>query len=192
LSASQTLSGTNAYTELRAYRCTFCDRAIIALYEFPEIEAGAMPQIRIGDVPTEVRVLYPSVDTPKLPPEVPRRVASLWEEAAVCANAGALRGAAGCLRGAVEQIAKDHNAEGNDLHTKINELGTKTSLDADLIEGLHDTRLTGNWSLHDGIEFSADEVADLSGLVADAVEILYVQPAKRKAMAAQRAARRTK
>ena len=64
------------------------------------------------------------------------------------------------------------------------------SLEPDLVDGLHDTRLTGNWSVHDGVAFSDDEISDLSELVKDAVEILYVQPAKRKAMAAARITRR--
>jgi hypothetical protein len=55
---------------------------------------------------------------------------------------------------------------------------------------MHDTRLTANWSVHDGVSFSPEEVADLSELVREAAEILYVQPARRAALAAARAARR--
>ncbi len=125
----------------------------------------------------------------RLPPEAPANVAALWEEAALCQSLGALRGAAACLRGAVEQIVKHQRVPGNDLRAKINGLAA-SGVDADLIAALHDTRLTGNWTLHDGVAFAPDEVSDLVQLVDDAVQILYVQPAKRAAMATARAARR--
>jgi hypothetical protein len=48
----------------------------------------------------------------------------------------------------------------------------------------------GNWSLHDGIEFSKDEVADVASLIIDAVEEVYVMPARREEMRTARAARR--
>ncbi len=51
-------------------------------------------------------------------------------------------------------------------------------------------RLAGNWSLHEGIEFTAEEVADVAQLIEDAVEILYVQPGRREAMRQARAERR--
>ena len=103
---------------------------------------------------------------------------------------GRSRGAAGCLRAAVEQIAKERGAKGKDIQTRIDELGRITNLDSNIVKALHDTRLTGNWSLHDGVEFSHDEIEDLSQLVNETVQILYVQPAQRAAMAAARTARR--
>jgi hypothetical protein len=63
-------------------------------------------------------------------------------------------------------------------------------LDANMIRDLHDTRLTGNWSLHDGVTFDADEVADVAAMVEEAVEVIYVQSARRASLAAKRTARR--
>jgi hypothetical protein len=168
--------------ELRVYRCLFCEQSVLVHAAFRPGDSEAAS--------TEARVLYPDVARPRMAPEAPRLVADLWEEAAVCLLNGAPRGAAACLRGAVEQIAKGHGAVGKDLREKITDLGSKMSLEPDLVDGLHDTRLTGNWSVHDGVAFSDDEISDLSELVKDAVEILYVQPAKRKAMAAARITRR--
>lgn len=186
------LYGSNPYSEIRAFRCQFCQKVALVLHEFPI----SQPDLSDDGVsppapPTESRVLYPSVNAPQMAPEVPREVASLWEEAAVCTNAGALRGAAGCLRSAVELIAKDHGVTGKNLQERITDLGAKTALEPDIVTGLHDTRLTGNWSLHDGVAFSREEIEDLADLVKDTVEILYVQPARRAAMAAARAKRRS-
>lgn len=50
--------------------------------------------------------------------------------------------------------------------------------------------MMGNWSLHDGVEFHPEEVTDVALLIADAVDGLYVQPLRRAAMRAARAARR--
>lgn len=185
------LYGGAPYTEIRAFRCQFCQAVTLVVHQFPPSHPEQTESGVSGPAfPTESRILYPSVSTPRMAPEAPREVASLWEEAAICANAGALRGAAGCLRAAVERIAADKGAVGSSLQKQITDLGKKTGLEPDLVTALHDTRLTGNWSLHDGVEFSRDEIEDLAELVKDTVEILYVQPARRAAMAAARAQRR--
>lgn len=54
----------------------------------------------------------------------------------------------------------------------------------------HEARLLGNWSLHDGLEFSAAEVADVAELIAEAVHVLYVEPAERARMRQTRKDRR--
>lgn len=191
---SQKRTWQHAYLELRALRCLFCSEIVVATYSYPEVDGTTLAAIAemLGGrgVPTASKMIYPNVSTPKLPSEVPRVVASLWEEAALCASVGALRGAAGCLRGAVELIAKDQGITSGRIIEKIDALGQQLGLAQDLIDALHDTRLTGNWSLHDGVEFTRDEIDDLSGLVMEVVEIVYVQPARRAAMAANRAARR--
>lgn len=45
-------------------------------------------------------------------------------------------------------------------------------------------------AFHDGLEYAPDEVADVAGLIEEAVQVLYVQPAERQRMAAARLARR--
>ena len=101
-----------------------------------------------------------------------------------------LRGAAACLRRSGR--AGRETARHHDRHSRSKDRRPRgaTSLNPDLVTALHDTRLTANWSMHDGVSFSADEVADLSELVREVVEILYVQPAARSALAVARAARR--
>ncbi|MEO8697806.1 MAG: DUF4145 domain-containing protein, partial [Acidimicrobiales bacterium] len=70
---------------------------------------------------------------------------------------------------------------GKDLYTRIEQLETR-GIDRDLVDDLHEARLLGNWTLHEGVEFSPAEVADVSLLIADAVEVLYVQPAAKAMM----------
>lgn len=113
---------------------------------------------------------------------------SLFREASVAESAGAFRGAAGLYRAAVEALVDDQEVSGRDLHAKIE--GLRGRVEDDLIADLHEARLTGNWSLHDGLEFSPEEVGDVADLIQDAVRILYVEPAKRAEMREARAARR--
>jgi hypothetical protein len=63
-------------------------------------------------------------------------------------------------------------------------------VDADIVRDLHDARLTANWSLHEGTEFSPEEIEDVADLINDAVENLYVEPARRAALREAREARR--
>ncbi|MGY5070461.1 hypothetical protein [Streptomyces sp. WY228] len=48
----------------------------------------------------------------------------------------------------------------------------------------------GNWSPHDGLSFSAGEVADVALLIEEAVMVVYVQPQERAALRAARKERR--
>jgi Domain of unknown function (DUF4145) len=84
---------------------------------------------------------------------------------------------------------RDRQAQGANLESRIDALEAQ-GVDADIVRDLHEARLTGNWSLHEGVEFTAEEVADLAQLIEDAVELLYVQPAYRDAMRQARAERR--
>ena len=92
-------------------------------------------------------------------------------------------------RDAVEELVKDQGVGGANLKDQIDALKGK-GVDADIVTDLHEARLTGNYTIHQGIVFSADEVEDVAQLITDAVEILYVEPARRAAMRNARAARR--
>lgn len=139
--------------------------------------------------PERVVVVWPERSPRELPAEAPTAVADLYREASVAENAGAMRGAAGLYRAVVEELVKDRGAVGKDLYQRIGSLQSM-GVSADLVEDLHEARLLGNWSLHDGVVFSADEVADVAKLIEDAVEELYVQPARRLQMQQARAGRR--
>lgn len=88
----------------------------------------------------------------------------------------------------VEEICKDQGAAGRTLYDRITAL--ESNLPPDIINSLHEARMVGNDSLHDGLQYSPDELADIAQLVTEVTLILYVHPAQRAALAAARAARR--
>ncbi|GAB2454338.1 DUF4145 domain-containing protein [Streptomyces incanus] len=136
------------------------------------------------------RVIWPEPVPRKLDPEVPEKIRALFDEAARTESVGAMRLAGAGYRAAVEEICKDKGASGRTLYDKITDLESR-GLPADVIDALHEARMVGNDSLHDGLEYAANELADIAKLVTEVTVILYVQPAERARFAADRQARRT-
>jgi hypothetical protein len=58
-------------------------------------------------------------------------------------------------RATVEAVCHQRKAEGKDLFHKIDDLKNKGVAD-DIVEDLNQGRMLGNWSLHDGLEFSTE------------------------------------
>ncbi|MFI8105372.1 DUF4145 domain-containing protein [Streptomyces sp. NPDC086023] len=165
------------------WSCTYCKRTTVELvwWKKPEVEeADFVEVIR--------RTVHPEAIPRTLQPEVPEAIRSLFHEAARTEAAGAMRLAGAGYRAVVEEICKDQGATGKTLYNKITELSSR--LPPDVIDALHETRMVGNDSLHDGLAYSGEELADIAELVTEVVLVLYVQPAQRAAMAAARAARR--
>jgi hypothetical protein len=173
----------DASLTVHAWQCDFCNRTSLVFKEYDKDEGG--DPVRS---PSKVWIAWPDRAPRELPVQAPESIRSLYREASVAENASCLRGAAGLYRAVVEELMRDQSAEGRDLHARIEAL--RTRIDDDLVTDLHEARLTGNWGLHDGMTFSAEEVADVAQLIRDAVDILYVEPARRQAMREQRAARR--
>lgn len=173
---------SHAYVMERAWVCTFCHRGMITLLRY---EAGDSQDRE----PVEVIQVWPPQEPRNLDPVVPEGVSSLFVEASRAEAAGALRGAAGLYRAAVETLCKERGADGRNLEKRIDALGA-LGLPDQVVADLHEARLLGNWSLHDGLEFSADEVADVAALIAEACHVLYVQPAERAALREKRKNRR--
>ncbi|MGW4048438.1 DUF4145 domain-containing protein [Streptomyces sp. NPDC004721] len=116
---------------------------------------------------------------------VPEPIRSAYEEASRAENSGAARLAGVGYRSAVEELCKDQGATHHTLHGKIQELAAR-GLPADVITALDETRVVGNDSVHHGVAYSAEELADIAELVAEAAVLLYVQPAQRRRMAESR------
>ncbi|TJZ99353.1 DUF4145 domain-containing protein [Actinacidiphila oryziradicis] len=133
-------------------------------------------------------VVWPAPPPRVLHTDVPDRIRSAYEEASRAENAGAARLAGVGYRSAVEELCKDQGATHHTLHGKIQELAAK-GLPADVITALDETRVVGNDSVHHGVEYSAEELADIADLVAEATVILYAQPAQRRRMAESRSKR---
>jgi hypothetical protein len=172
------------YVQLNVWVCTYCGKTTIVKFAYPA--AVGEEQFR---EPESVTILLPDRAPRELPAEAPEAMRSLYREASQAESAGAMRGAAALYRAAVEELVTHRQAQGANLYEKIDAL-EEQGVDHDIVEDLHEARLLGNWSLHEGLEFSAEEVADVASLIADAVHTLYVQPAEREAMRQARQARR--
>ncbi|MDQ0904746.1 hypothetical protein QFZ22_000731 [Streptomyces canus] len=116
---------------------------------------------------------------------MPERIRSAYEEASRAENASAARLAGVGYRSAVEELCKDQGATHHNLHGKIQELAVK-GLPADVITAPDETRVVGNDSVHHGVEYAAEELADIAELVAEVAVLLYVQPTQRRRMAESR------
>lgn len=138
---------------------------------------------------SQIMQVFPAPTPRELDQAVPEEVRSLFHEAAVSEVHGALRAAAVMYRSSVEAMCKDLDVSGSNLYTKIEAL-TDKGLDRTVVDDLHEARMLGNDSIHDGLTYSADEVADVAGLIEEAFNVLYVQPAVRSAFRQKRFDRR--
>lgn len=136
-----------------------------------------------------VELIHPRQEPRELHEAAPAKMRDLFHEGARCEAVGASRAAAAMYRAAVEELCRDKQAAGKGLYERINGLSTQ-GVPAEIVADLHEARSLGNWSLHDGLSFSAEEVADVALLIEEAVTVVYVQPEERAAMRAARKARR--
>lgn len=102
----------------------------------------------------------------------------------VMGSGAAYRGAIAMYRAAVEELCKERGATSHKLYDKIE--GLRGQLDEDLIVDLHEARMLGNDSVHDGLTYSPEEVAN----IAEMAQTLYIEPAKKAAMREARKQRR--
>jgi hypothetical protein len=103
------------------------------------------------------------------------------------------RGAVEAICDALEIPRKAKNNPGKEyqrnLRDRVDDLERK-GIDREVVSDMHEARLLGNDSLHDGLSYSGDELADIANLIAEAVQLAFVQPAERQAMREARRARR--
>ncbi|WP_330242626.1 DUF4145 domain-containing protein [Streptomyces sp. NBC_00525] len=179
------------YEEL--WTCDLCHRATVELVGFLG-QAGTVVgrtgtsgngTSRAGASVSWRRQVWPEPLPRKLSEHVPEMVRSLFMEASKAENAGSYRLAGVGYRAAVEEICKDQGATKYKLYDKITELAER-GLPQDVVDAMHEARVVGNDSIHQNLEYAADEVADLAEIIGEAVQILYVQPAERKRMAQAR------
>lgn len=159
------------------WNCLYCERTVTAVVFYDESSRA------------EVIYAWPRFVPRGLPASVPEPIRGLFLEASMSASVGARRAAAGAYRAAVEAIVRNKSMTGRNLKERINSL-VKVGVDENTVRDLHEARLTGNWSMHEGTEFSEDEVEDVAELIEQACYELYEEPAKRDAMRAAREARR--
>lgn len=136
-----------------------------------------------------VVLVHPRRSANLLHEAAPDAVRDLFSEGTRCQEAGALRAAAAMYRAAVEEICKDRCAAGSNLKGKIADLVNR-GVSAEVVRDLDEARSLGNWSLHDGLTFSHEEVSDVASLIEEAVFLVYVQPEQRAALREARKQRR--
>ncbi|WP_328982799.1 DUF4145 domain-containing protein [Streptomyces mirabilis] len=170
-----------------AWSCTYCKRVTLELVWWTQKQDPGEERPTFGEV--RRRVIWPEPVPRKVGPEVPARIRDLFDEAARTESAGAMRLAGAGYRAVVEEICKDRGASGRTLYDKITDLESR-GLPSDVTQALHEARMVGNDSLHDGLEYASDELVDIAELVTEVTVILYVQPAQRARLAAARQARR--
>ena len=166
---------------IRILQCLFCGKSVVFLEHRSQATEDAAEEV--GHI-----MVAPATLGVELPDAAPAPVRDCFAEASVCQQAGALRGAAVLYRAAVEELVKEQGATGGKLYDQIESLRTK--LPDDLVQDLHEARMLGNDSIHAGVTYSAHEVADVAGLIQEAVLVLYVQPAEKQAMRDARRSRR--
>ncbi|MER6112660.1 DUF4145 domain-containing protein [Streptomyces hirsutus] len=172
--------------------CQRCRKtAVVHQHWGPDLPAGddheaiATALKNRASKPRFLVLVHPRRSTQTLDQAAPQEVRDLFDEGTRCQEAGALRAAAAMYRAAVEELCKDRGATGPNLKQKIADLSSK-GVPADVVRDLDEARTLGNWSLHDGLAFSYEEVDDVASLIQEAVFVVYVQPEQR---AAYRAAR---
>ncbi|MFF3345671.1 DUF4145 domain-containing protein [Streptomyces sp. NPDC002779] len=176
---------------LMTLRCDWCTKesAYLRLVDVKtEMEAGG--EVRESYTTIDIDQVWPGRTPRELAPEAPETVREVFAEAALAEAAGAFRLAGIGYRAAVEQIVKERGAVGNNLYERITGLKNLGATE-EIVDAFHEARFVGNDSAHDALAYSVEEIADIAELIDEAVLVLYVQPAQRAKMAAQRAARRT-
>ncbi|WP_329273819.1 DUF4145 domain-containing protein [Streptomyces sp. NBC_01451] len=147
-------------------------------------------EIRESYTTIDIEQVWPGRAPRELAPETPETVREVFAEAALAEAAGAFRLAGIGYRATVEQIVKERGAVGKNLYERITGLKSLGATE-EIVAAFHEARFVGNDAAHDALAYSTEEIADIAELIDEAVLVLYVQPAQRAKMAAQRAARRT-
>ncbi|MET9330853.1 DUF4145 domain-containing protein [Streptomyces cellulosae] len=175
---------------LMSLRCDWCskDSVFLRLVEIVAVMLHGSMRERFDTL--DVAQVWPNQAPRELAPEAPETVREVFAEAALAEAAGAFRLAGIGYRATVEQIVKERGAPGKNLYERITGL-KDLGVTAEIADAFHEARFVGNDAAHDGLAYSAEEIADIAELINEAVLVLYVQPAQRAKMAAQRAARRT-
>jgi hypothetical protein len=169
--------------------CHYCHKTVVLrdqIVEVPPAEIGGEPESFLNRA-----LVYPRRSPRNLDQTVPESIRSLYREASECEAAGAFRGAGVLYRAAVEELVNHQGGTGKDLYHRIESLKAKNDFPSQLVNDfLHEVRKMGNDSIHAGISYSADEVADVAGLIEEAALVLYVQPEQRRQMREARQQRR--
>ncbi|WP_328895256.1 DUF4145 domain-containing protein [Streptomyces sp. NBC_00236] len=170
--------------------CQWCQKDSVYLRDAVRKQVPTAQGTRELFTTIGIEQVWPGKTPRELASEAPEVVRDVFAEAALAEAAGANRLAGIGYRATVEQIVKERGASGKNLFERISDLKSVGATD-EIVAAFHEARFVGNDAAHDALAYSTDEIADVAELINEAVLVLYVQPAQRAKMAAQRAARRT-
>jgi hypothetical protein len=179
-------SRPSRYVVELVWLCQSCDRSVLLLEHYRRTPTG---DGKLEEQMVRQQLVWPSPQPRRLDDAVPSAVRSLFAEGSMCELTGAYRAAAAMYRAAVEKLCDDQGAPKGKLYHRLEHLKS-AGASADLVADLHEARALGNDSLHEGLEFAPEEVADVADLIEEAVTLLYVQPAERASMKEARQRRR--
>jgi Domain of unknown function (DUF4145) len=168
-----------ALVAMRVFECQSCNRTSV-IFDRVRNAAGVMERPQFELVSEEI--VWPRMGSRRLNEAAPELARGLFTEASLCEISGALRGAAALYRATVEALCDDLDVPKKRLYDRLEDLKKRPEIPDELVDDLHEARIMGNDSLHDGVLFSTDEVQDVAELIGEAVTLIYVQPAQRKAM----------
>lgn len=169
---------------IRTLRCQICSNTVTLLETRDSDENSSRGKL------LDSRVIYPPIHLSRLDDSVPENIRSLYEEGELCESVGAYRAAAGLYRACVEQICKDKQAGDGVLYHRIEGLRKNLKAEEYIVDDMHEARILGNDSLHDGLAYEQDEVRDVADLIHEALLVLYIQPEERRLMKEKRKQRR--
>ncbi|WP_162603945.1 DUF4145 domain-containing protein [Streptomyces sp. CS014] len=176
---------------LMTLKCHWCQKESVFLriadFEWHRINSNRHVE---GITTKGLEQVWPKKTPRELAPEAPETVREVFAEGALAEAASAYRLAGIGYRAAVEQIVKERGTSGKNLRDRITSL-KDLGASQEIVDAFHEARFVGNDAAHDALAYSAEEIADIAELIHEAVLVLYVQPAQRAKMAAQRAARRS-
>ncbi len=143
--------------------CNYCQLPVLVLNMGEKVLPNPSPKPTDKSIPTEIR--------------------SDLVEAKKCFSVSAWRGAAVLARRAMQSAAIDKGATKKNLAEQMAELQIKGTITVDLREWTDVVRWVGNDAAHPGSEdVTEDDAKDILSLAEQFLHVLYVTPAKAKAL----------
>nr|ACS50137.1 hypothetical protein [Streptomyces hygroscopicus] len=152
------------HVEEQVWSCDFCDMAVIELYSVIRFPMKGNKHITDDREQTLICRVWPEQEPRPHSQDAPDEIRDLFLEAGRAEAAAAFRLAGVGYRSVVEASCKERGAAGKSLHAVIGDLA-RLDVPQSVIDGFHEARLLGNDSVHDGLEYAPDEIADVADLI---------------------------
>ena len=161
------------FSRYATFRCADCAALSVGFFE-PDHEGFGQTVARWMPLPgTQQQESFA---------DVPPSVADAAEEALLCMQAGAPRGAIMLARAVIEATARDKGVTGGSLSQKIDQLNERGYIRTYLRDGAHEVRYTGNDMAHGDFPATiSDKDAEvLLQLMREVLMEVYQDPARRE------------